>query len=208
MKSTIKKVMLFVLSIFMSNSLLAQEKSEKLEGYYIGYKDNHYTFSYKEVATGKKETIRFQYATPEVIETFSLKNDFFEGVFFEVTYFTSNVDGKYTYRIVDLKERKVPKVESELTDQSSSKTVKPEKLEAYFMGFKNNKYAFSFTEQATGKKETIYFNEVSERVSKNYDLQQEFFEGVHFEVTYITDTVKGNLVYIIVDVREIQEEED
>ncbi|MFY7670809.1 hypothetical protein ACOSP6_06940 [Tenacibaculum sp. MEBiC06402] len=207
MKAKLNSTLVLMLCVFFSYSVNAQKNAEKIKGYYTGFKNNTYTFSYTEEATGNKETIEFQYAKPELIETFSLKNDFFEGVFFEISYFTSSINGKHKHRIVNLKEIKEGKVKKTNTTEESSKEVNPEKLDGYFMGFKNNKYSFSYTEKATGEKETVYFDDISDRVSKDYDLQQEFFEGVHFEVTYIADTVNGKIIYIIVGLIEVQESE-
>lgn len=207
MKSKINQILFLILSFFIFTNIKAQDNAEKLKGHYTGFRNDEYTFSYTEEATGEKEIIKFQYVKPELIETFNLKKEFFEGVFFEVTYFISKINGKHNYRIVDLKEIKESNTVNEDVKIKSSKEVSIDKLDAYFMGFKDNKYSFSYTEKATGQKETIYLDDISDRISKVYDLEQEFFEGVHFEVTYTTDTVNGKLIYIIVDLKEIQESE-
>ncbi|WP_299620979.1 hypothetical protein [uncultured Tenacibaculum sp.] len=206
MKINILKPVLTLIFAAVTISVSGQNQLEKLEAYYFGFKKNGYNFSYIEEATGEKELITFNEIAPEILEEFDLKQEFFEGVNFEITYSINKVGNEYNYTVVKLKEIKETSKEviSEI-QETESKPIK-DKLEAHYVGYKEGVYRFSFFEEATGTKELINFQAVEIEILEEYDLKKEFFEGVYFKVFYtMSKQSDGKYLYRITNLKEIKE---
>ncbi|CAL2095633.1 protein of unknown function [Tenacibaculum sp. 190524A02b] len=83
-----------------------------------------------------------------------------------------------------------------------------DQLTGYYLGFEDDKYKFLFTEEATGEKETIFFNQVTNEVVSKIDLSKEYYHGVKFIITYkiIENSISNQKkIYRIINLKEIDE---